>query len=243
MTAMIETVGLTCSFGGVVAVNDVTLAIEEGELRCLIGPNGAGKTSLFKCLTRQVKPSSGRVLMKGRDISRFHPHEVARMGMAIKMQVPSVFNGLSVYENVWLAASRIHKGKLLEALVDETLSTVGFKTREARSMPGNQLSHAHRQWLELGMLTACKPAVALLDEPAAGMTRDEMLRTVELIKAMNRLTTVLVVEHDLEFISLLARKVTVLHQGRVFLEDTMENISNNAAVREIYLGKQWRMTQ
>ena len=243
MTAMIETVGLTCRFGGVVAVDNVSLKIEEGELRCLIGPNGAGKTSLFKCLSGQVQPSGGRVLMKGREISRFHPHEIARMGMAIKMQVPSVFNGLSVHENVWLAAARLHRGKALEAIVDETLSAVGFRSAEAREKRADELSHAHRQWIELAMLAACKPAIALLDEPAAGMTQDEMLRTVELIKTINRSTTILVVEHDLEFISLLARKVTVLHQGKIFVEDTMSNISNNAAVREIYLGKQWRMDQ
>ncbi len=245
MTAapILETRALVRRFGGVVAVDKVDFSVAEGELRCLIGPNGAGKSTLFKCLTHQLRPSSGEILLKGQNLVGYHPHRIARMGVAIKNQIPSVYNGLSVRENIWLAGRRTQVGRVLEATVDQVLSDIGFRDPQALSNNADELSHAHRQWVELGMLLATRPTLALLDEPTAGMTRDEMLKTVALIKRLNQTSTIIVVEHDLEFISLLAKRVTVLHHGAILVEDTMHNISGNKMVRDIYLGTQWQSKQ
>jgi branched-chain amino acid transport system ATP-binding protein len=236
--AILETRRLTCRFGGVTAVDNVDLAIAEGELRCLIGPNGAGKSTMFKCLTRQQHPTSGEVLLRGRSLAGRHPHQIARLGIAIKNQIPSVYGGLGVRENLWLAGRRTHRGAALERAVDTTMAEIGFSGTSRAAQRVDQLSHAHRQWVELGMLLASNPVLALLDEPTAGMTRDEMLQTVDLVRRLNQRATVIVVEHDLEFISLLATRVTVMHRGAILVEDSMANIARNPMVREIYLGRQ-----
>jgi ABC-type uncharacterized transport system ATPase subunit len=233
---MLETRGLTCRFGGVTAVDNVDLTIAEGELRCLIGPNGAGKSTLFKCMTRQLRATSGDILLRGQSVVGSHPHQIARMGVAIKNQIASVYSGLSVRENIWVAGRRLHRGEHLERSVTAILN-------ERFNLKVDALSHAHRQWVELGMLLATNPILALLDEPAAGMTRDEMLKTIKLIRRLNESATIIVVEHDLEFISLLAKRVTVLHRGAILLEDSMANVARNPLVREIYLGKQWQAKQ
>ncbi|WP_137387735.1 ATP-binding cassette domain-containing protein [Rhodoligotrophos defluvii] len=237
---ILRTEKLTCRFGGVVAVNSVDLTVTEGELRCLIGPNGAGKSTLFKCLTHQLRPTSGSILLNGRNLDGYHPHQIARMGVAIKNQVPSVYGGLSVRENIWLAGKRSHPRPGLDDTVDWALDEIGFADPRDFSRMVDELSHAHRQWVELGMLLVTRPVLGLLDEPAAGMTRDEMLKTVGLIRRLNQRSTIIVVEHDLEFISLLAKRVTVLHRGAILVEDTMDNILRNPTVREIYLGSQWQ---
>jgi branched-chain amino acid transport system ATP-binding protein/urea transport system ATP-binding protein len=241
--SILETRSLTRRFGGVMAVDKVDLAIAAGELRCIIGPNGAGKSTLFKCLTHQLQPTSGQILLAGKSLAGIGPHRIARLGVAIKNQIPSVYGGLSVRENVWLAARRMHRGRALEDAVAEILAEIGFGAPARAVQRVDALSHAHRQWVELGMLLATAPTLALLDEPTAGMTRDEMLKTVGIIKRLNQRATVIVVEHDLEFISLLAKRVTVLHRGKVLVEDTMEGIARNPAVREIYLGSQWQPLQ
>lgn len=234
---ILATRGLVKRFGGVVAVDGVDLEVVEGEVRCLIGPNGAGKSTLFKCLTHQHQPTSGQVLFDGRNLQGLATHRIARLGIAIKNQIPTVYAKLSVRENIHLAAMRRKLARReLEMTVDRTLEEIGFDERLAQQSAAT-LSHAHRQWCELGMLLASKPRLALLDEPTAGMTRDEMLKTVEIIKRLNAYATVIVVEHDLEFISRLAKKVTVLHQGRVLVEDSMEAIEANETVRDIYLGR------
>jgi branched-chain amino acid transport system ATP-binding protein len=237
---ILETRGLTCCFGGVTAVDSVDLTIEDGELRCLIGPNGAGKSTLFKCMTRQHRPTSGEVLFRGHSLAGCQPHQIARMGVAIKNQIPSVYNGLSIRDNVWLAGRYSQRGRTLERTVETVLEEIGFADEGHFAVRVNELSHAHRQWVELGMLLATRPVLALLDEPTAGMTRDEMLKTVNLIKRLNQRATIIVVEHDLEFISLLAKRVTVLHRGAILVEDSMENIGRNQMVRDVYLGSQWQ---
>jgi branched-chain amino acid transport system ATP-binding protein/urea transport system ATP-binding protein len=234
----LETRGLTCRFGCVTAVDNVDFAMAEGELRCLIGPNGAGKSTLFKCMTRQHHPTRGEVLFRGRSLAGYQPHQIARMGIAIKNQIPSVYGGLSVRENIWLAGRRVHRGVAVTKAVEAVLEEIGFADPVRHGRRVDELSHAHRQWVELGMLLASSPALALLDEPAAGMTRDEMLRTVKLVKHLNRRATIIVVEHDLEFISLLDTRVTVLHRGAILVEDSMANIARNQMVREVYLGSQ-----
>lgn len=232
---LLETVDLGMRFGGVEAVSGVDFRLTEGELRCLIGPNGAGKSTFFKLLTGQLLPTSGRVLYRGRDIAGAETHEVARLGIGIKTQVPSVFDGLSVRENVWIAASRGRPVRRADETVDEILSRIAL-TGVAGRLVG-QLAHGQRQWLELGVVLAAEPELILLDEPAAGMTHEEVVRTAELIREINRTRSLIVVEHDMQFIRMIASRVTVLDRGRVLVEDSMDNILRHPTVRDVYLGK------
>ncbi len=233
---LIETRDLGMRFGGVQAVRGVSFTLAEGELRCLIGPNGAGKSTFFKMLTGQLQPTEGHVLFRGRDISRAEAHEIARLGIGIKTQVPSVFDGLSVRENLWLSASRIHPARRAGQIVDEMLTRIGL-TAAAERLVG-QLAHGQRQWVELGIVLSTDPQLILLDEPAAGMTHDEVLKTADLVREINRTKALIVVEHDMQFIRMIAKQVTVFNQGAVLVEDSMENIMRNPQVRDIYLGKQ-----
>jgi branched-chain amino acid transport system ATP-binding protein len=233
---LLETRHLGMRFGGVQAVRDVDFTLAEGELRCLIGPNGAGKSTFFKMLTGQLQPTQGQVLFRGRDISRAEAHEIARLGIGIKTQVPSVFDGLSVRENLWLAASRLHQKRQADAAVEEMLERIGLAA-EAHRLVG-QLAHGQRQWVELGVVLSTDPQLILLDEPAAGMTHEEVLKTAELVREINRDKALIVVEHDMQFIRMIASRVTVFNQGAVLVEDSMENILRNPLVRDIYLGKQ-----
>ena len=237
MTApLLETRDLSMHFGGVKAVRNVNFTLAEGELRCLIGPNGAGKSTFFKMLTGQLEPTHGQVLFRGHDISRAHAHEIARLGIGIKTQVPSVFDGLNVRENIWLAASRLNSRERARRLVDEMLERIGL-TDAAERLVG-QLAHGQRQWVELGLVLSTDPELILLDEPAAGMTHEEVLKTAELVREINRSKALIVVEHDMQFIRMIAKQVTVFNQGSVLVEDTVENIMRNPQVRDIYLGKQ-----
>jgi branched-chain amino acid transport system ATP-binding protein len=232
---LLETRDLSMHFGGVKAVRNVNFTLAPGELRCLIGPNGAGKSTFFKMLTGQLQPTHGVVLFRGRDISRAEAHEIARLGIGIKTQVPSVFDGLSVRENIWLSASRIHAGARAKAAVDEMLERLGL-TGAAERLVG-QLAHGQRQWVELGVVLSTDPQLILLDEPAAGMTHEEVNRTAELVREINRSNALIIVEHDMQFIRMIAKQVTVFNQGAVLVEDNVENIMRNPLVRDIYLGK------
>jgi ABC-type uncharacterized transport system ATPase subunit len=237
MTApLLETIGLGMRFGGVQAVRDVNFTLAERELRCLIGPNGAGKSTFFKMLTGQLQPTSGTVRLRGEDISRKAPHQIARLGVGIKTQAPTVFEGLSVRENLWLAAARVARGRRARAIVDEMLQRMGVGAVAERVV--GELAHGQRQWVELGVVLATDPDLVLLDEPAAGMTDREVLRTVELVREINRTKALIVVEHDMQFIRMIASKVTVFNQGAVLAEDDVEAILHNPAVRDVYLGKQ-----
>ncbi len=235
-TPLLQTRDLSVHFGGVKAVRNVNFSLAEGELRCLIGPNGAGKSTFFKMLTGQLEPTHGQVLFRGHDISRAHAHQIARLGIGIKTQVPSVFDGLSVRENIWLAASRIHSGEQARRLVDEMLERIGM-TKAAEMIVG-QLAHGQRQWVELGLVLSTDPELILLDEPAAGMTHEEVQKTAELVREINRTKALIVVEHDMQFIRMIAKQVTVFNQGSVLVEDNVDNIMRNPMVRDIYLGKQ-----
>jgi branched-chain amino acid transport system ATP-binding protein len=232
---ILQTIGLSIRFGGVEAVRGVNLCLAERELRCLIGPNGAGKSTLFKLLTGQLQPTSGRILFHGEDIAGDHIHAIARRGIGIKTQVPNLFDGLTVREHLWLAARRTNARVRADAITDEILERVGLR-QEAGGVVG-RLSHGLRQWVELGTVLAGNPELILLDEPAAGMTHDEVARTAELIREINRTHALIVVEHDMQFVRMIARTVTVMHQGAVLVEDTMDRILKNRAVRDIYLGK------
>lgn len=235
MTPLIETRNLNVRFGGVHATRDVNFTLAEGELRCVIGPNGAGKSTFFKLLTGQVKPTSGQILFRGKDISNMQPHEPGRLGIGIKTQVPSLFNGLSVWENIWLSARRVNSSEQADRITRETLERVGMTS--LRDATTGLLAHGQRQWVEIGVVIAADPPLILLDEPAAGMSDAEVARTAELILEINRQHAVVVVEHDMNFIRMIARKVTVLHQGAILREDTADRIMSDPLIQQIYLGK------
>jgi branched-chain amino acid transport system ATP-binding protein/urea transport system ATP-binding protein len=231
---VLETRNLSRRIGGVTAVDRVDFSLRENELRCLIGPNGAGKSTFFKCLTGQLQPSEGDIVIRDFHVGGREPFEIAGLGVGIKTQVPNVFDGLAVEENVWLAARRWHGARRAQALTADTLERL--QLGDIRGEIVGTLAHGQRQWVELGMVIAAEPWLVLLDEPAAGMTKEEVVRTAELIKEINRTATMIVVEHDMQFIRMIADQVTVFHEGAILIEDTMDAVSNDARVREVYLG-------
>ncbi|MBJ26735.1 MAG: ABC transporter ATP-binding protein [Rhodospirillaceae bacterium] len=233
---LLETRGLTKRFGGVIAVNDVNFNLIPGELRCLIGPNGAGKSTFFKCLTHQHKPSSGKIFFKDRDITRLHTHQIAHLGIGIKTQVPSVFDGIPVRENIWLAARRYHGRGSANKVTADVIDRVGLGN--IRDSMVGRLAHGERQWVEIGMVLTSDPTLLLLDEPTAGMTHEETEKTARLIKEISESASLIVVEHDMQFIKAIANKVTVFHQGSILVEDKVEAVMANPLVRDIYLGKE-----
>lgn len=236
MTAILEAHGLHKRFGGLAAVSDVDLAIEEGEIHCLIGPNGAGKSTLFKLLLGTYDPSAGRVMFQGVDVTRQKPFERVLHGMSIKMQVPSVFRDLPVSQNLVIALQRRLPRAKIDAEMRRLLTLLELEADVDK--PAGELSHGQQQWLEIGMALALQPQLLLLDEPTAGMSTDETFRTGELIQRLNAAgMTILVVEHDMAFIRQIAQRVTVLHLGRVFAQDSIEKIIADPRVAEIYLGK------
>ena len=233
---VVETHDLEMHFGGVRAVDGVYFTLREGELRCLIGSNGAGKSTFFKCLTGQLRPSGGRVTIKGVDVTGAEPHDVAGLGVGIKTQVPNVFDGLPVEENVWLSARRWHDGAGARRIVGEVVERL--RLGDIRRRLAGQLAHGQRQWVELGMVMAAEPWLVLLDEPAAGMTHEETARTAEIIGEINQTAALIVVEHDMQFIRAISRQVTLFHEGRILMEGTMEEISADPRARDVYLGSQ-----
>lgn len=233
-TVLLQTRKMGVSFGGVHAVKEVDFTLHEGELRCLIGPNGAGKSTFFKMLSGQVTPSRGECRYRDRVISGLRPWEIARLGIGIKTQVPSVFEGLSVRENLWQAAANRMAKSALPAAIDQVLQDIGLLQFADATL--SELAHGQRQWVELGMILISRPQLVLLDEPAAGMTHHEVRKTAALIKAINQQSTVVVVEHDMEFISMIAQKVTVFNQGAVLAEGSFREVTSNPLVKEAYLG-------
>lgn len=232
---LLRTEGLGIRFGGVKAVDRVDFSLGHGELRCLIGPNGAGKSTFFRCLTKIYRPTSGRIFFQGKDITKAHTHAVARLGVGIKTQVPNVFDGLTVRENLVLAASVKHRGRGAQAAADHAIERLSLKQIFAERL--NRLSHGQRQWVELAMIVTSDPTLILLDEPTAGMTHGEVEHTTALIRELNKSAALIVVEHDMQFIRSIATHVTVFHQGAIFLEDTAEKVLEDPRVGEIYLGK------
>jgi len=221
-------------FGGVVAVNRVDFSLRENELRCLIGPNGAGKSTFFKFLTAQLRPTSGEVVIRDFNVSGSESHQVARMGVGIKTQVPNLFDGLDVEENIWLSASQSASLKRSRVITSEVIERL--QLGDVRKSQLGSLAHGQRQLVELGMVLAGEPWLVILDEPTAGMTQEEVIRTAEIIREINKSATMIVVEHDMQFIRMIARKVTVFHQGQILLEGDMDEVSADARVREVYLG-------
>ncbi|KGK40880.1 urea ABC transporter ATP-binding protein [Nitrincola sp. A-D6] len=240
--------GLSVSFDGFKAINDLNLYIRDGELRCIIGPNGAGKTTMMDIITGKTQPDSGSAWF-GQTINLLELDEpaIAQAGIGRKFQKPTVFEFLSVEENLILAMpdERSVISLLLAKLngeqrdrIDEVLIQVGLK--EHALIRAGSLSHGQKQWLEIGMLLMQKPRLLLVDEPVAGMTHQEMDRTAELLISLSGSHSVVVVEHDMDFVRQLAgkdRTVTVLHQGSVLAEGSMDQVQNNRKVIEVYLGE------
>ena len=234
--ALLEADGVTMRFGGVTAVSDVSLTLQERELRCLIGPNGAGKSTFFKILTGQLRPTQGSVRFRGQDVTGANPHAIARLGVGIKTQVPNVFNGLSVRENVFIGAARLHSAREARRIVEQTLARLQLDAIAQRIV--GELAHGQRQWVEIAMVLAQQPQLILLDEPAAGMNHAEVVRTAELIREINLTQALVVVEHDMPFIRMIANTVTVFNQGTVLVEDHVDHVLADQRVRDVYLGKQ-----
>ncbi len=236
MSALLEARDVVMRFGGVAAVDGVRIAVEQGELRGLIGPNGAGKSTLFKCLTGQLRPTAGRILLRGKDITGLPSFAVARLGVGIKTQVPSLFDGLSVQEGLMIALRRQHGERAARGLAGAALERLGIADLADRTV--GLLAHGQRQLVELAMVVAPEPDLILLDEPTAGMSLEETRRAAEVIRDLNRRHTIVVVEHDMQFIRSIARTVTVLHQGRVLVEDEVSRVLSDPRVRDVYLGRQ-----
>lgn len=232
---VVEARGITMQFEGVVALDAVNFKLGKNELRCLIGPNGAGKSTFFKCLTGMQIPTSGEVLIDGIPTVGLSPHHIARLGVGIKTQVPSVMDGLSVRENIWLAARRTNNSRHSDRITNELLERLELGDL-THSIVGN-LAHGKRQIVELGIVLAGKPWLVLLDEPAAGLTSEEVERMVGVIKEINADATLVVVEHDMHFIRMIAKMVTVFHQGRVLIEEDVDTVLTDPQVRDVYLGQ------
>lgn len=236
---------VTVSFDGFRALNDLSLAIDAGELRCIIGPNGAGKTTMMDVITGKTRPDTGTVFLgQSIDLTKLTEYEIARLGVGRKFQKPSVFEKHSVYENLELAlkgpkgvwSTLFHRNNSEEVdRIEAMLRQIHLKDRMHH--PAGLLSHGQKQWLEIGMLLMQEPQVLLLDEPAAGMSDEETERTAELFLTLEGKHSLIVVEHDMAFVASLARKVTVLHEGSVLVEGTMDVVQNDERVIEVYLGR------
>jgi len=236
---------VSVSFSGYKALNELTLAVDRGELRCLIGPNGAGKTTLMDVITGKTRPDKGSVFL-GQDINLLQHDEaaIARLGIGRKFQKPSVFPQQSVRDNLALAvqgnrspweALRYRQSSEDRDRVTFLLHSVALDAVAAKLAGG--LSHGQKQWLEIGMLLAQEPSLLLIDEPVAGMTQQETERTAELLQSLVPERSVVVVEHDMMFVRSIARRVTVLHEGAVLMEGGIDEVQSDNRVREVYLGE------
>ena len=232
----LEAVDLHKSFGGVQALRGASLSLPARSVQCLIGPNGAGKSTCFNLLTGRYRPTKGEVRLGAKDITRLRPDQRARLGIGIKLQVPSYYALLTAFENVWLAGyARLGDVRAADARASAILDWLGLTDKS--TMPAGFLSHGEHQWLEIGMVVAGEPVVILLDEPTAGMSREETLRTVQLVRALAADATVVVVEHDMEFVRVLDAPVTMFHEGTVFARGSVEELRVDDRVLDIYLGR------
>jgi len=236
--------GVSVSFDGFKAIDGLDFHVDTGELRAVIGPNGAGKTTMMDIVTGKTRPDHGSVWFGQRiNLLRLNEAQIAQAGIGRKFQRPTVFENLSVHDNLELAMAgprgvwRTFRARLDTAArerIESVAETIGLADR--LRVPAAILSHGQKQWLEIGMLVIQNPVLLLVDEPAAGMTHQEMDRTVELLKSLTGAHAVVVVEHDMEFVRALDAPVTVLHQGSVLAEGSMQAVQDDARVREVYLG-------
>jgi|SRR5579884_753075 len=241
---------VTVQFGAFKALDELNFSMERGELRVVIGPNGAGKTTLLDVITGKLRPTRGRVVFQPNDrppqeIHRLAQQQIACLGIGRKFQTPNVFRSLTVLENlllskkaprgVWRTLISPFHGNGSATRVDEILTTIGLSAKAHR--PAGLLSHGEKQWLELGMLMAQDPELLLVDEPVAGMTPRESERTGDLLLSMARKHTLLVIDHDMTFVRQIARKVTVLHEGKILCQGTVQQVQRDPRVIEVYLGQ------
>jgi urea transport system ATP-binding protein len=240
---LLELRSISVSFDGFWALNDLNLQLAPGELRAVIGPNGAGKTTFLDVITGKVKPTKGDVLLRGRSLVGTAEHQIARLGIGRKFQTPRVYQNLTPRRNLELAVSlnKAPVALLFSKLdgksrdrVQHLLEVVGLEAHA--NLQAGMLSHGQKQWLEIAMLVAQDPDLLLVDEPVAGLTDEETARTADLLKQLSGDHTVLVIEHDMEFIRDLDSQVTVLHEGHVLCEGRMEEVERNPKVVEVYLG-------
>ncbi|SPE57270.1 Urea ABC transporter, ATP-binding protein UrtD [Verrucomicrobia bacterium] len=237
--------GVNKTFEGFKAISELNFYMDEGELRVIIGPNGAGKTTMLDLITGRTRPDKGTIEFgKGTDLTRLNEYQINRLGIGRKFQTPTVYTGHTVFENVLLSLkgsrsvflSLVHRITPQEReQIQEVLTTVGLA--EQAEWKAGALSHGQKQWLEIGMLLAQDPKLLLVDEPAAGMSDEETRKTGQLLLSLEGKHSIVVIEHDMTFVRQIARKVTVLHQGSVLCEGSVDQVQNDEKVIEVYLGR------
>jgi urea ABC transporter ATP-binding protein UrtD len=237
MSVLLETNNLSKHFDGLVANQDINFSLEAGSIRCVIGPNGSGKTTFISMISGHLRPTEGRIIYKDRDITDLSVIRRARIGIARKFQTPTVFENLTAYQNIELAVlgtgcPRAKRHRRIFEILDL------IRLSEVWDRPAQFLSHGQRQWLEVGLLIAIEAELLLLDEPTAGMTAEETASTARLVQMLARefRLSVIIIEHDINFIRDLRAPVTVLHLGRVLLDGSFEEVAANDRVRDVYLG-------
>ncbi|MEH2440565.1 urea ABC transporter ATP-binding protein UrtD [Nostoc sp.] len=242
---ILETENVTVSFDGFKALNQLNFSMDVGELRVVIGPNGAGKTTFLDVITGKVQPTVGRVLFKGKNLRSLPEYKIARLGIGRKFQTPRIYLNLTPRENLEITSNK--KKNVFSTLFERSnaaeknnikglLETIGLTPKA--DIRAGLLSHGEKQRLEIGMLVAQSPDLLLVDEPAAGLTDEETYNIGELLLALAQSHSILVIEHDMEFVRQIANKVTVLHEGSVLCEGNFEEVQNDSRVIEVYLGKQ-----
>lgn len=243
---LLETRGLGIRWGGIWGLHDFDLSVESGEIHGFIGPNGSGKSTLFNLVIGRYKPTTGGVYFDGQDLAGLDPDQRARLGITVKFQITNVFAGLTVMENLRLGVmgpkpvrqlmfgARSQAQASIES-AEEILEVVGLQ--EKRYHKAGSLAHGEKGWLEIGMALAVRPKLLLLDEPAAGMGKDETARTVELVRRLAGERTILVIEHDMEFVRAVAERITVLFKGGFLTQGTYDQVKSDERVIEAYLGR------
>jgi urea transport system ATP-binding protein len=241
--------GVCKSFDGFQAINDLNFYLEKGELRTIIGPNGAGKSTFLDLITGRTRPDTGTIEFRGKRLTDLREYEIYRLGIGRKFQTPSVYNDHTVYENILLGldgprgvwASLFERtSRACKDRIHDVLRTIGLESKACQK--AGSLAHGQKQWLEIGMLLAQNADLLLVDEPAAGMSDEETAKTGELLVSLAGKHSILVIEHDMVFVRQLASKVTVLHQGHVLCEGSLEHVQNDERVVEVYLGRKGKAT-
>ena len=234
---------LEVSFDGFKAVNGLNLYIERNELRVIIGPNGAGKTTVLDMICGKTQPTSGSIWFKDRELVGMPEHQIVRSGVGRKFQTPSIYENLTVFENLEVSypKGRSVFGSLFFRTTSEVVDCIHqvaeqIFLKECLDLEGAFLSHGQKQWLEIGMLLMQKPDLLMLDEPVAGMSAPEREQTAELLNRIRKDRSIIIIEHDMEFVARIADKVTVLHLGKILTEGSMQQVQQNPSVIEVYLG-------
>jgi urea transport system ATP-binding protein len=235
--------GLTVSFDGFKAIDELNLYVDKGELRVVIGPNGAGKTTLLDLICGRTKATDGSIDFQGKELTGLSEHEIVAAGVGRKFQTPSIYESLTVFENLEVSypTKRSVFGALTARRTPEIVERVNRVAAEIYLQDRLQdsaelLSHGQKQWLEIGMLLMQEPELMMLDEPVAGMSQSERKQTAELLRRISKNRSMIVIEHDMEFVKNIAHRVTVMHQGKILAEGNMEDVQANPKVIEVYLG-------